>query len=895
MRQRIPILCIVLLALGFFGLWLAELAQPWRTQQLEFLALEQQQIELRLEQIRGVKAERLEEIDRELAAEEEELATSADEIRRLEEELPSLRSRLRRAEIDLEDAQRIWASVAESTSDAEEVERSVRRLRDARQTLEGWQEEVRDRESTLHRLRAPKRALEEQRAFETEEIEALESRLDELARGASRRSWPVIGWLDGKVGVREVVLSEMPGRPAQGPRVDRCATCHLGMVSSTGVGSHPQPDLFVAADSAHPYDDFGCSSCHGGQGRSVVFEGAGHSGGMEVVEAAGGSSILPLELVDAGCASCHVSPRETDWEAEHTPRLAAGRRLGRQLGCGGCHRELASDPDGPRRGPSLVRVAEKTSPGWVVEKLRSLEPGHSAGWMPRFFPAEDGQDAHRDTLVHAVVAYLWKNSGGERHRAPKEGDVEKGRQLFDTLGCSACHLRELQTLEDASPPQGLPGPNLGGLGRRVDAGWLNSWLLNPSKHRLDTPMPSLRLTEDEAVDLTAFLLGDSEGWEGLKLQGEPSQGIPGLEPDPALRRQMVLESLEARGTLLESAVRLEAMDEEEQILHLGRWALEELGCQGCHDLPGFELDTAPKVPLPHLHSEALARWVDSSGEGIHRQGSVVYALTEDEEKALAVWMLAVQREAEVHDATLAPSVVVAEGRRMVERYGCLHCHGEEARRTAPGESAPSLTGLGNKVQASWLSAFLGDPGNHPVRPWLSQRMPDFGLGSRQTETLVRYFVERDGGGLFDPPDPSASNRQVAVGGIFFELLQCDGCHYDPSGDRRIHIARYAPGYQGVKERLHPEFVERWILDPEAVVPGTSMPQHFVAAGSGNGDTGSFLLGALDTPMFAPQRYRLVRAFGDERALDEFLEQPQNVVDSLVAYLWSLEGRGEVNE
>ena len=50
---------------------------------------------------------------------------------------------------------------------------------------------------------------------------------------------------------------------------------------------------------------------------------------------------------------------------------------------------------------------------------------------------------------------------------------------------------------------------------------------------------------------------------------------------------------------------------------------------------------------------------------------------------------------------------------------------------------------------------------------------------------------------------------------------CLKCHAtgDPAHDR---IAT-APNFLLAKERLKPDWVERWIIDPQAISPGTAMP------------------------------------------------------------------------
>ena len=52
------------------------------------------------------------------------------------------------------------------------------------------------------------------------------------------------------------------------------------------------------------------------------------------------------------------------------------------------------------------------------------------------------------------------------------------------------------------------GPNLIGLGSKVNRQWLLGWLKNPYSYHPDTKMPNLRLSDQEAADIAAYLLAD---------------------------------------------------------------------------------------------------------------------------------------------------------------------------------------------------------------------------------------------------------------------------------------------------------------------------------------------------------------------------------------------------
>src|ERR1019366_3928376 len=127
--------------------------------------------------------------------------------------------------------------------------------------------------------------------------------------------------------------------------VDRCQSCHLGtdplLVPVTmaltkadlGLGkskdapytSHPDPDMM----KYHPLEKFGCSPCHGGNGRALDTVEKGH-GRYE-------HWLWPLyykENFEAGCQQCHAS----DMVTEHAPVLNKAKSLFREKGCIGCHR-----------------------------------------------------------------------------------------------------------------------------------------------------------------------------------------------------------------------------------------------------------------------------------------------------------------------------------------------------------------------------------------------------------------------------------------------------------------------------------------------------------------------------------------------------------------------------
>ena len=66
--------------------------------------------------------------------------------------------------------------------------------------------------------------------------------------------------------VRQILLPELN-------RVDRCTTCHLA-VEDPSYGGYPQPLAYHPLHEQHPFEKFGCTICHRGQGRATTIADA---------------------------------------------------------------------------------------------------------------------------------------------------------------------------------------------------------------------------------------------------------------------------------------------------------------------------------------------------------------------------------------------------------------------------------------------------------------------------------------------------------------------------------------------------------------------------------------------------------------------------------------------
>ncbi len=483
--------------------------------------------------------------------------------------------------------------------------------------------------------------------------------------------------------------------------------------------AHPDLDLYLTVDSPHSNAKMGCTVCHEGNPQETDFVLAAHSPPTHHVEeewkdkyyvtAAGvpGATFETIEhywdramrlpqYTEAGCAKCHSHVSDIDrYEGERVGgRLNFGLHLFREVGCINCH--TVDSLKGSRRvGPDLRRIASKLKPEFVQPWAYFPQKFRPSTTMPHFFLQENSRNetansfdpepvTRTETEVAAISHYLFTLSEKWEPLAKPanaKGDVERGRQLFRSVGCTACHAslaefgeewitkdlmhREKLNAEtathrykgmtyeqragyarehfvdshdtflepdaarfDPEKPYTPPiftrfAPELSGIGSKVTAEWMYSWLMNPAHYSPDTKMPSLRLAPDEAADLAAYLthpgmrndafvqktfemndvrkkMTDDLIFGILSSQRSERRSRAVMEDEGGELTQMIVESIKSSPSLGRdgAAELLKGMSlQDKKLTFLGSKMILHYGCYACHNIRGFEETTPPGTDL----------------------------------------------------------------------------------------------------------------------------------------------------------------------------------------------------------------------------------------------------------------------------------------------------------
>ena len=677
---------------------------------------------------------------------------------------------------------------------------------------------------------------------------------------------PMIDFVAPTLRIQQVVLEDLYDdyHFAKVQKVDRCTTCHLG-IDQKGFENAPQPfrthpklELFLSPASPHSLEKTGCTVCHGGNGHSVGFIESAHTPQneeqakewenkyrwrrMEKWE----NRMLPLNHTEASCTKCHKNVVEVP----QADKLNKGRKLAETYGCFGCHK-VEGFENRWKAGPSLLNVRSKLEKDWITRWLEDPRNFRASTQMPRIFNLENTSSPEdkemNEAAILGIAAYLAKNSDETAlQKPPVEGKAENGQKLVKEIGCLGCHSAEGVSVNHF-------GPELSGMGSKVRQDWLYTWLKDPKHYSPNTRMPSLRLNDQEAADIAAYLLGQrNEVFE--------KQPVPVVKPDVV--DMMVMTHLQKNLRHEEARAELAKMSPEDKLEFLGKQSISHQGCFACHDIKGFE-DAKPigtelsdhgrkdvhmlDFGLVHVDHTREAwflqklkepRIFDEGKEKLYYEKLRMphFGFTDEQAASLVTFLLSLNREAvplEMQRRLNLKEEQIETGRLLVSKFNCQGCHTMDGKegliRSAIedlGGAPPVIEGEGAKVQEKWLDEFLRHPTT--IRPWLTYRMPTFGFGEEEADHLVKYFVnlahqEVSYKGLVLP---ETTPEKLDTGKMLFEKFQCVKCHKVDMTSMAMGASFLAPDLTLTKERLKTDWVVNWLKDPQAMQEGTMMPGFF---------------------------------------------------------------------
>ena len=376
-----------------------------------------------------------------------------------------------------------------------------------------------------------------------------------------------------------------------------------------------------------------------------------------------------------------------------------------------------------------------------------------------------------------------------------------------------------------------------------------------------TVMPSLRLSPQDAEDVASYLIT-------LKKQEPSSYPDASFIDDPNLKEEgkkwvrhfgcagcHEISGLEEEGRIGTELT----IEGSKPIERLDFALLTEVAQRGGSE-PITDPDDVARLP----EGPAKQPWYDQKGFFEHKLAEPNIwdkgkdkpeteklrmpnlHLTKDQIRALTTFLLGSQENPLPPNYQYRPLDYrrdIQEGWWVVKKYNCMGCHqlipGQKTSlmamaryKDAQEQLPPKLLTEGARVDPEWLQRFLKNPSlsttdtnRNGVRSYLQVRMPTFSFSENELGKLVRFFqaLARQPFPYIPEEVPILTAKETEMARSLFSstAAPCLKCHAtgDPAHDRFAT----APNFLQARGRLKPDWMERWMLDPQAIAPGTSMP------------------------------------------------------------------------
>jgi cytochrome c2 len=446
--------------------------------------------------------------------------------------------------------------------------------------------------------------------------------------------------------------------------VDRCEICHLGAreplpirpndMSPNGPGkkaldelstafvSHPRKELL----QIHNPEKFGCSACHGGNGRATTSAEKAHGLNPFWLH-----PLFHKENTEAGCQMCHANDRVT----QGADTLNLGKDLFYQRGCVGCHRMEAFD----READALTNAHQQIS---------QLQDQITANERQARFDSEASANASDDTEVQRLLAHA-------------ESLRVQNSQLAARIDELNLQTRYLQQ------DQKKVGPNLKDVRLKLRKEWIPVWLRDPQAFRPGTKMPTFwrfhvdgEEGEKDLKGVAAYLWQNSfDGKVPVQSQGDKAHGKELFESRGCLACHSIGEEDQRLGGTF--AADLQRVGEKANYDYIVRWIYNprERWAPYC---PKEHRDLTPedyaKHNLPYLFDTELHSTCPNDGAELQVQNMTVMPnlrLSEQDARDVATYLFSLSQPQTSEDVSFMDDPKLAEdGKAEIKQYGCAGCH-----------------------------------------------------------------------------------------------------------------------------------------------------------------------------------------------------------------------------
>ncbi|MCK4920097.1 MAG: c-type cytochrome [Bacteroidales bacterium] len=303
-------------------------------------------------------------------------------------------------------------------------------------------------------------------------------------------------------------------------RKDRCVTCHIG-IENPYMKDSPQPYRSHPGNylTDHPPEKYGCTICHGGQGRALKKKDAF---GQDP-ETHWNEPVLTDPYLESSCGKCHLSIYNEKVELAGTDIFQKGQEIFNREGCLGCHKARGM---GGIVGPDLTEQGEKTKHDYSFQNIQGDQT--ISNWLKEHFkdpemvsPGSqmlkiDLPDEDLEALATFVLGLAKPEISFEYFSLEALSEFKGERDLLSadllfSLSCTGCHGKDGTGKSYAEYKTGVPAIMSQDFRRVASEDFIRFTMQKGrSRRQMSSWMESVSGMKEEEIDALARMLNQTQ-------------------------------------------------------------------------------------------------------------------------------------------------------------------------------------------------------------------------------------------------------------------------------------------------------------------------------------------------------------------------------------------------
>jgi cytochrome c1 len=375
------------------------------------------------------------------------------------------------------------------------------------------------------------------------------------------------------------------------------------------------------------------------------------------------------------------------------------------------------------------------------------------------------EEAHSSTKAweQPLLPAKYIESGcGQCHLAPLAATprLNQGRIILAQYGCVRCHKvrqADASVVTAADDP-----PSLEHIADKTTREWIYAWIKDPQAYSSTATMPNFGFSDDDARDVSAFLIAQSTP-------------LPQAKTSPMTPTKVSVDLAVATSLYGESF------------------------CASCHavqNAAGNLVGGNFGPELTRIGTKAKPQWIEAwlrNPAALDPQTRMPRYRFSDQQIGMLSSFLEQKTDADLLANVHLPEVTpkqVEHGKSLVAEYGCAACHAINGMHT-PENFAPELSRVGSRS----LAVLAFPPGiNHALPDYIAAKirnprafgtglkMPKFSLTPQQIDAATTALLALTDRAQTQSPDlriasPKPSHyRAAGSAGRLIDDLRCFSCH-----------------------------------------------------------------------------------------------------------------------